>query len=310
MAKQEQQEIRENKISGLIDVNNLQQASYIVAILYNYGLPDEGRRNNINTLITTRFQQDIRQERAEVVALCYGLNRGYGAFSNKYQSVTLKFRLDSIVDYYTIESLYQYAFNKIPQSNNFPYLDSWTPRFTQTNNILLHGYQILDKIICDTPHPIENIPTKNIESPKEDWWLKSKESFLAQNDENLDKLRWEIESNIRRELQTEIAKKEQMIKELEKALQKQQIITQDLEKKASVLLKQESDIHILNEKPANYGTAHNTAKEENDYKEAFNDACKLIEKIEKSTTGKTIRTLIDKFREKHNMNSSDKDLFT
>ena len=310
LAKQENQVIHEDKISGLIDLNNLQQATYMVAVLYHYGLPEDGRRYNINSLITTRFQKGIRQDKAEVVALCYGLNRGYSSFSNEYESVTLKFRLDSIVDYYTIESLYQYAFNKIPQSNNFPYLDSWTPRFTQTNNILLHGYQILDKIICDTPHPIENIPTKNIESPKEDWWLKSKESFLAQNDENLDKLRWEIESNIRREQQTEIAKKEQMIKELEKALQKQQIITQDLEKKASVLLKQESDIHILNEKPANYGTAHYTAKEENDYKEAFNDACKLIEKIEKSTTGKTIRTLIDKFREKHNMNSSDKDLFT
>lgn len=310
LAKQENQVIHEDKISGLIDLNNLQQATYMVAVLYHYGLPEDGRRYNINSLITTRFQKGIRQDKAEVVALCYGLNRGYSSFSNEYESVTLKFRLDSIVDYYTIESLYQYAFNKIPQSNNFPYLDSWTPRFTQTNNILLHGYQILDKIICDTPHPIENIPTKNIESPKEDWWLKSKESFLAQNDENLDKLRWEIESNIRREQQTEIAKKEQMIKELEKALQKQQIITQDLEKKASVLLKQESDIHILNEKPANYGTAHNTAKEENDYKEAFNDACKLIEKIEKSTTGKTIRTLIDKFREKHNMNSSNKDLFT
>ncbi len=310
LAKQENQVIHEDKISGLIDLNNLQQATYMVAVLYHYGLPEDGRRYNINSLITTRFQKGIRQDKAEVVALCYGLNRGYSSFSNEYESVTLKFRLDSIVDYYTIESLYQYAFNKIPQSNNFPYLDSWTPRFTQTNNILLHGYQILDKIICDTPHPIENIPTKNIESPKEDWWLKSKESFLAQNDENLDKLRWDIESNIRRELQTEIAKKEQMIKELEKALQKQQIITQDLEKKASVLLRQESDIHILNEKPANYGTAHNTAKEENDYKEAFNDACKLIEKIEKSTTGKTIRTLIDKFREKHNMNSSNKDLFT
>lgn len=310
LAKQENQVIHEDKISGLIDLNNLQQATYMVAVLYHYGLPEDGRRYNINSLITTRFQKGIRQDKAEVVALCYGLNRGYSSFSNEYESVTLKFRLDSIVDYYTIESLYQYAFNKIPQSNNFPYLDSWTPRFTQTNNILLHGYQILDKIICDTPHPIENIPTKNIESPKEDWWLKSKESFLAQNDENLDKLRWDIESNIRRELQTEIAKKEQMIKELEKALQKQQIITQDLEKKASVLLRQESDIHILNEKPANYGTAHYTAKEENDYKEAFNDACKLIEKIEKSTTGKTIRTLIDKFREKHNMNSSDKDLFT
>ncbi|OCW95398.1 hypothetical protein A9168_01685 [Macellibacteroides sp. HH-ZS] len=310
VAKQEQQEIRENKISGLIDVNNLQQASYIVAILYNYGLPDEGRRNNINTLITTRFQQDIRQERAEVVALCYGLNRGYGAFSNKYQSVTLKFRLDSRVDYYTIESLYQYAFNKILQSSNFPYLDSWIPQFSQTNYTSLQGYHILDKIVIDTPPLVENIFQTDVKNQKKDWWLKSKESFLAQNDENLDKLRWEIESNIRREQQTEIAKKEQMIKELEKALQKQQIITQDLEKKASVLLKQESDIQILNEKPANYGTAHNTAKEENDYKEAFNDACKLIEKIEKSTTGKTIRTLIDKFREKHNMNSSDKDLFT
>lgn len=314
VAKQENQVIQEDRISGLIDLNNLQQATYMVAVLYHYGLPEDGRRYNINSLITTRFQKGIRQDKAEVVALCYGLNRGYSSFSNEYESVTLKFRLDSMVDYYTIESLYQYAFNKIPQSNNFPYLDSWIPRYSQTNNLLLHGYQILDKIICDTPHPIENRLIKNIESPKEEWWIKIKESFQAQNEENLDRLHLEIESNIRRELEIEIEKKEQKIKELEKALQ-QQITTQNLQKKGEVLSQQVDDIHVLNEKVTNYETAYNTAKEENDYKEVFNDACKLLEQIENSTTNKTVQAKIDKFREKHNMkkenlNSSEKDLFT
>lgn len=178
VAQQEKQVIRENAITGLIDVNSLQQASYVIALLYNYGLPEEGRRNKINTLITTHFSQDVRPERSEVVALCYGLNRGYTAFANKYQAVTVKFKLDSKVDYNTIESLYQYAFNEVEQSYNFPYLDSWIPEYPQSATLFDKGYRLFDKLIIDTP-PVDSQRPVSDKDRKDEWWERAKKDGLS-----------------------------------------------------------------------------------------------------------------------------------
>ena len=50
----------------------------------------------------------------EGIALYYGYNRGYSVFSNSYgtsedNKQVVKFLLDSQLDYYTIESVYQYV---------------------------------------------------------------------------------------------------------------------------------------------------------------------------------------------------------
>ena len=117
ITKIENQKITKSKLSGIIDVNSLERASYIIAILQSYGLGDEGRRNKIDGLILNNFKKDIKADKSEVVSLCYGLNRGYSKFTNKYRVASIekivKFELNSQVDYYTIESIYQFVFNNI-----------------------------------------------------------------------------------------------------------------------------------------------------------------------------------------------------
>lgn len=308
VAQQEQQVIRENAISGLIDVNSLQQASYIIAILYNYGLGDEGRRNKINTLIATHFRQDVKPERSEVVALCYGLNRGYAAFANKYQSVTVKFRLDSQVDYNTIESLYQYAFNKVQQSRNFPYLDSWIPKYPQPNNLSGRGYRIFDKIIVDTPLVEAKIDMGG-KGRKDEWWENVKKAMHAQNEEIYNKLRSEIEQHIKQEWQIKVLQKEQKIRELEINLLQLQEKSEELQQRIAFQLESNKETYVLKDDSSKYESSNNLAKTF-DYETAFNDAYKLIGNIENSTTGKKLKTMIENFKKRYNLSSSDKDLFT
>lgn len=249
VAQQEKQVVRENAITGLIDVNSLQQASYIIAILYNYGLPDEGRRNKINTLITTHFRQDVRPERSEVVALCYGLNRGYTAFANKYQAVTVKFRLDSKVDYNTIESLYQYAFNEVEQSYDFPYLEPWTPEYRQSANAFGKGYRMFDKVIFDTPPVVAQRPVSE-KDRKDEWWERAKKNVHAQNEEALNRLRMMIEQRLKQEFQIEVTQKDQRIRELElNTLQLKNKLMDD-EKRIAYQSQLNKEIYILKERVA------------------------------------------------------------
>lgn len=76
----EKQTVKKDIITGLIDLNSLERATYIIAVLYTYGLGDEGRKNKIDGLLLNNFQREIKHDRAEVVALCYGLNRDIHPF--------------------------------------------------------------------------------------------------------------------------------------------------------------------------------------------------------------------------------------
>lgn len=156
----------------------------------------------------------ITKEDLEEVALCYGLNRGYTAFANKYQAVTVKFKLDSKVDYNTIESLYQYAFNEVEQSYNFPYLDSWIPEYPQSATLFDKGYRLFDKLIIDIP-PVDSQRPVSEKDRKDEWWERAKKTFHMQNEEALHKLRLVIEQRIKQEFQIEVTQKNQKIKELE-----------------------------------------------------------------------------------------------
>jgi lysyl-tRNA synthetase class I len=83
--------------------------------------------------------------------LCYGINRGYAAFSNKYKFQSkekiVKFQLNSLLDYYTIESVYQYAYNEIDKSNSFPYLEEWCSKLNL--KATANTYKVLDQIVVE-----------------------------------------------------------------------------------------------------------------------------------------------------------------
>jgi hypothetical protein len=147
IAKEERQSIIKDKITRIIDLNNLEKATYIVAVLNTFGVGDEAKKKKIDGLILSNFKSEIKSDKSEVVALCYGLNKGYSVFSNKYKSAniekTVKFQLNSQVDYYTIESLYQFVFNN-SKTEGFPYIDNWCPKFKNVNSKKKTDYQILD----------------------------------------------------------------------------------------------------------------------------------------------------------------------
>lgn len=241
VAESENQRIKKDLITGIIDLNGLERATYIVAVLYTYGLGDEGRKNKIDGLLINNFQKDIKQDRAEVVALCYGLNRGYSSFSNKYKSagneVKIKFELDSKVDYYTIESLYQYAINSVAKSDLFSYIDSWCTKYT--NNPIRprkSDYFIFDKlIIAEKTEP---------GTPK--WWSKILQFFFQKNQSDLfkpflltffDKVKNDIEDEYEHQIEKYEADIAFLLKE-----------NNDL--KQSIMLLEKGEREIVKAKPA------------------------------------------------------------
>ena len=143
-------------ITRIIDLNKLEKATYIVAVLNTFGVGDESRKRKIDGLILSNFKSDIKEDRSEVIALCYGLNRGYSVFSNKYEfgniNKVVKFKLNSKVDYYTIESIFQSVFNNI-KSENFTYLDNWCPKLKSSLSNKKTDYKVLDLLVIGKKKP-------------------------------------------------------------------------------------------------------------------------------------------------------------
>ncbi|GHT07268.1 hypothetical protein FACS189426_00140 [Bacteroidia bacterium] len=147
IAQEENQTVKKDKITRIIDLNSLDKWSYTVAVLNTYGVGNESKKKRIDELILSNFKSDIKPGKSEGIALCYGINRGYSAFSNKYslnkKEKVVKFQLNSQLDYYSIESLYQYAFNKV-KSDEFSYLKEWCPKQKWSKIDKKTDYKILD----------------------------------------------------------------------------------------------------------------------------------------------------------------------
>jgi hypothetical protein len=159
--------IHKDKITRIIDLNRLDKWTYTVAVLNTYGVGNESKKKKIDELITSNFKSDIKPCKSEGIALCYGINRGYSAFSNKYSlgknEKVVKFQLNSQLDYYTIESVYQYVFNNNLKSDEFTYLKDWCPK-QKWAKISRTDYTILDvtvigkkKAKVSSPEYLENL---------------------------------------------------------------------------------------------------------------------------------------------------------
>lgn len=169
IANEEKQEILKDKITRVIDLNSINENSwtYIIAILNTYSVGEESRKKRVDGLILSHFS-DIKKGKAEGVALCYGYNRGYTSFTKNYKKddnvsntdVSYKYKLVSQLDYYTIESVYQYIFNN-RISAEFPYLDEWCPKQYVAHATRKTDYIILDEII---------IGKKKAQVFSEEWW--------------------------------------------------------------------------------------------------------------------------------------------
>lgn len=175
IAQEEKQTIQKDKITRIIDLSSLDKWTYTIAVLNTYGAGTESKKKKVDELILSNFKSDIKAGKSEGIALCYGINRGYSVFSNKYNlgrtEKIVKFQLNSQLDYYSIESLYQYTFNQT-KSNNFPYLDNWCPKLKWPKISKKTDYKILDVLV------IGKKPPKPL---SKEWWAEKLPFFLQSN---------------------------------------------------------------------------------------------------------------------------------
>lgn len=155
--------------NGLIQIDKISENTntYLVAILERYG---KGKRMQVDSfisdLISDKFFKNInsseRSKKKEGLSLIFGLNKGYKAFRNKYKTanfeVDIKFRLDTKLDYYIIESIYQSVFNSLNSVLSFKYIDNLfsESKKEESQTAKYITYQMIDKTIIfqersDTP---------------------------------------------------------------------------------------------------------------------------------------------------------------
>jgi hypothetical protein len=148
-ARKNNQTIKKNSITKVVDPSNLEKSTYLCYVLNNYGVADESRRNKIDELILNNFSE-LKPGYGESCALYYGFNRGYAAFNNQYKKDSkteiVKFKLESLLDYYIIESVFEYSFDHTTPAE-ITLFNGWIP--STTSKVKKGEYVILDTVICD-----------------------------------------------------------------------------------------------------------------------------------------------------------------
>ncbi len=121
-AKKEKINIESKFGSFKIDSIPNDTLTFKLAILNTFG---KSKSKSIEDLLSTVFE-DLEYSRREEIALIYGLNTGYEALRNFYKlkerNFIVKFELESKIDYYIIESIYNYTFNH-RKSDEFEFIE-------------------------------------------------------------------------------------------------------------------------------------------------------------------------------------------
>lgn len=146
---------------GLLNIDSIDKHSHLydIAVLATYG---DRKNKSIDDLVNSLHNGAISENKVEDIAILFGLNTGYTKFRNKYKAsnkeYNVKFKLDSKLDYYTIESIYQFSFHNNRNNSKFEFIDKLDfPKITQTKNRGFVTYSILDKIVIakKKPTPLE-----------------------------------------------------------------------------------------------------------------------------------------------------------
>jgi hypothetical protein len=258
IAKKENQKIEKSNI-GLIDFSKLKELSYIVAVLYSYYIDGKETGNKkIDSLISKKFN-DVQN--GEGIAFCYGYNRGYSAFNNKYKDKMVKFQLNSKLDYYTIESLYQATFYE-KTKKDFSYLAGWCPRLTIPSKILENEYVIMDVVVVGKKEKIK----------KETFWDRlntfSGKSLPLLLEEFCETIYNEAKTEISEEYKTKISAQQEEIEKLKSKKQKEseckpyQIKEKDLTVAKSQIAYKKNDVKQIIDKYLEYKAKDKKSLEE------------------------------------------------
>lgn len=147
----EKEGVKIEKKLGLLNIDSIEKTIHLydLAILATYG---ESKNKSVDDLVNSLHSGIIPESKKEDIALLFGLNTGYTRFRNKYKSnnreYNIKFKLDSKLDFYTIESIFQFAFYSNKKSNYFSFIDKMSfPEIPKRKLKGFESYNIIDKII-------------------------------------------------------------------------------------------------------------------------------------------------------------------
>lgn len=130
-----EQGIRIQSKFGLVQIDNLKTDNliYDLALMTMYG---NNKPKSLDELLSFLHKSRLSADKIEEIALLVGLRHGYSKLRNEYQFDTrkfsVKFELNSKLDYYVIESVYQTVFNINRRNSDFPYLLPIIKRFPGT----------------------------------------------------------------------------------------------------------------------------------------------------------------------------------
>lgn len=216
----ENKQVIERSYTKTINYDKLNDITYIFAILQSYGVGGEAATKKIDSLILNNFK-DLKEGMAEGIAFYYGYNRGYSVFNNSYgiegrKKQTVKFLLDSQLDYYTIESVYQFVFHENTSSTCYPYIDEWCPRKNQRTKRKT-DYMVLDTVFIGKKK--ESVFSKEyfhglLDEIKSFNFLNKPLSSLIE--QVYDRIAYDTKEEIEESLMETIANKEKIIEELQK----------------------------------------------------------------------------------------------
>ncbi len=136
---------------GMLQLDSISPSSHIyeIATLAIYG---ENKSKSTDDLVHDINKGVIQYDKKEDVSIVYGLKTGYNKLRNEYKSndynSVVKYKMESKLDYYTIESVYNFVFNGGKESHSFPYIDNICPTKRVKNNAIgSRVYYIIDECI-------------------------------------------------------------------------------------------------------------------------------------------------------------------
>jgi hypothetical protein len=226
--------------NGIVQIDRIPEnkQTYLVAILDSYG---KGKRKQVDSFISDLISGKFSESKKEGLSLIFGLNKGYKAFRNKYKTqnfeVDIKFRLDSKLDYYIIESIYQRVFNSTNNISAFKYIDDFLAGNKQEENKTSNyvTYQMIDKTIIwkqKVLSPLEKLLTKIAQ--KVHSWFPSfvevkKNEIESLFKEEIEFFKNEIETDLEKKFKVELEQSISKIEELKTTISKNEKLINQLE---------------------------------------------------------------------------------
>jgi len=224
--------------NGLVQIDKIAEntQTYLVAILESYG---KGKRKQVDSFISDLISIKFVEKKKEGLSLIFGLNKGYKAFRNKYKTanfeVDIKFHLDSKLDYYIIESIYQNVFNSLNNILSFKYIDSLFVEVKEEENKNPNyvTYQMIDKTIIWKPIELTLVEKvlRKISDIISKWFpfsIKKNEIELLFKSE-IEHFKNEVETDVSNKYKAELEQNKALVEQLNNAILERDNKIQQLE---------------------------------------------------------------------------------